>query len=525
MGQSACCIKNNDDENLNKQKKKNLNPQSKEKNDASDLMKNKHAKQSLSQSYDCNIPVYERISEIETKEAPTASKTQNIKSQKKNSPYNYTAHYSSEGNIPDMQIDSQENYKDQLIEDPNNSPATAALGQTTPRNYRRDIQGNQNFKTLNPERVLDLSNNANNHPNSYNNQTFQHNQLSQSNISDPTATQNYNVAKPKSPYTIKMEEFQRVNLKNINNHYLNLKNSVSKSKQSQQKRLSDAQHQNLQKRIERELASIVKSIECDEEKGGVFFAYDESNLQYIKILITGAANTPFAYGIYVFDMFIPDDYPINPPKLNFQSTSKGTIRFSPLLPTDGRVCLSLLNIHNGQQLIESEQWSEYTSNLTQVIQTIQNDILNSDLYYQEPTTNYNPNKNNNDSSLNVSDMYNQGYQNVVRYANIVHAMEESIKQTDGNFKEFSKLIQTHFSLLQSQIIAQINKWINEQQNINEEDIKPLYTGIVSQHNPEIAKSLQNNGFSKQAQNQLKNLQQQFKKLNSTFKEGKQSVLS
>ncbi|KAL4487566.1 hypothetical protein ABPG72_017355 [Tetrahymena utriculariae] len=523
MGQFACCIIHSQDENLNVRKKKNQNSQSKDKNDATDQLKNKNAMQSLSQSFDCNIPVYERVSEIETKEAPTKSKSQNKKSLKKNSPYNYTAHYSSEGNIPDMQIDTQENYKDQLIEDPNS--LAAALGQASPRNYRRDVQGNQNFKTLNPERVLDLSANANNHPNSYYNQTFQHNQLSHSNISEPTTTQNYNITKPKSPYTIKMEEFQRVNLRSINNHYLNLKNSTSKSKQSQQKRLSDAQQQNLQKRIERELVSIVKSIECDEEKGGVFFACDESNLQYIKILITGAANTPFAYGVYVFDMFIPDDYPINPPKLNFQSTSKGSIRFSPLLPTDGRVCLSLLNIHNGQQLIESEQWSEYTSNITQVIQTIQNNILNTDLYFQEPTTSYRPNKNNNDSSLNVSDMYNLGYQNVVRYANMVHAMEESMKQIDGNFKEFSKLIQTHFSLLQNQIIAQINKWINEQQNINEDDIQPLYTGIVSQHNPDIAKTLQQNGFSKTAQNQLKNLLQQFKKLNSTFKEGKQSLLS
>ncbi|KAL4437645.1 hypothetical protein ABPG74_017883 [Tetrahymena malaccensis] len=524
MGQSTCCMMYNRDENHNTRKKKNQNSQSKEKNDVNDQLKNKNTKQSLSQSFDCNIPVYERVSEIETKEGPTATKAQNIKSLKKNSPYNYTAHYSSEGNIPDMQIDSQENNKDQLIEDPNSS--AVVLGQATPKNHRRDIQGHQNFKTLNPERVLDLSNNnANNHPNSYNNQTFQHNQLSQSNISEPTATQNINITKPKSPYTIKMEEFQKINLKSINNHYLNLKNNASKSKSSPKKRLSDAQLLNLQKRIERELLSITKSIECDEEKGGVFFACDETNLQYIKVLITGPANTPFAYGIYVFDMFIPDDYPINPPKLNFQSTSKGTIRFSPLLPTDGRVCLSLLNIHNGQQLIESEQWSEYTSNITQVIQTIQNNILNSDLYFQEPTTNYRPNKNNNDSSLNVSEMYNMGYQNVVRYANMVHAMEESIKQIDGNFKEFSKLIQTHFSLLQNQIITQINQWIKEQQNINEDDIKPLYTGIVSQHNPDIAKQLQQNGFSKEAQNQLKNLLQQFKKLNSTFKEGKQSLLS
>ena len=45
-------------------------------------------------------------------------------------------------------------------------------------------------------------------------------------------------------------------------------------------------------------------IECDEENGGVFMSYDEKNIQLIKCLIIGSANTPYAYGVFLFDLVL-----------------------------------------------------------------------------------------------------------------------------------------------------------------------------------------------------------------------------
>ena len=50
----------------------------------------------------------------------------------------------------------------------------------------------------------------------------------------------------------------------------------------------------------------------------------------IKALIIGK-DTPYEDGCYIFDIYIPNDYPNNPPKVNLQTTGKGTFRFNPNL--------------------------------------------------------------------------------------------------------------------------------------------------------------------------------------------------
>ena len=73
----------------------------------------------------------------------------------------------------------------------------------------------------------------------------------------------------------------------------------------------------------------------------------------MKVMIMGAAGTPYAHGAFVFDLFFPNNYPQSPPKCLLTTTGGGTVRFNPNLYNTGNVCLSLLGTWSGFQ---TETW-------------------------------------------------------------------------------------------------------------------------------------------------------------------------
>lgn len=87
---------------------------------------------------------------------------------------------------------------------------------------------------------------------------------------------------------------------------------------------------------------------------------------------------PYYGGSYLFDVFIPSEYPAISPKVTFLTTGRGTVRFNPNLYQCGKVCLSLLGTWSG------EPWDPKTSNLTQVLNSILFLIFTKDPYYNEP---------------------------------------------------------------------------------------------------------------------------------------------
>lgn len=68
----------------------------------------------------------------------------------------------------------------------------------------------------------------------------------------------------------------------------------------------------------------------------------------MRALIFGSEDTPYSHGAFIFDIFIPDDYPQNPPKVSIVSTKENLIRFNPNLYADGLVCISLLGTWDGE---------------------------------------------------------------------------------------------------------------------------------------------------------------------------------
>lgn len=67
----------------------------------------------------------------------------------------------------------------------------------------------------------------------------------------------------------------------------------------------------------------------------------------MKAMIIGPPDTPYANGCFIFDIFLPADYPVRPPKVNLITTGGGAVRFNPNLYRCGKVCLSLLGTWQG----------------------------------------------------------------------------------------------------------------------------------------------------------------------------------
>jgi ubiquitin-conjugating enzyme E2 O len=103
---------------------------------------------------------------------------------------------------------------------------------------------------------------------------------------------------------------------------------------------------------------------------GIFVRVSEDRLELMRVLIIGPEATPFAHGIFCFDIRLPEDYPARPPILHYWNPHGS--RWNPNLYETGRVCLSLLGTWSGRG---TEVWDPSTSNILQVILSVQGLIL------------------------------------------------------------------------------------------------------------------------------------------------------
>lgn len=115
---------------------------------------------------------------------------------------------------------------------------------------------------------------------------------------------------------------------------------------------------------------------------GIFVRIDETRLDVAKALIIGPEDTPYAHGLFEFDIYLGSEYPIQAPSVKGKTTGGGRVRFNPNLYHCGKVCLSLLGTWPGAP---EEQWQPNRSTLLQVLTSIQCMILGIDKpYFNEP---------------------------------------------------------------------------------------------------------------------------------------------
>lgn len=63
----------------------------------------------------------------------------------------------------------------------------------------------------------------------------------------------------------------------------------------------------------------------------------EDNYRYFKISMNGPPETPYEGGIYNLELFLPEQYPMEPPKVRFM-----TKIYHPNIDKLGRICLDIL---------------------------------------------------------------------------------------------------------------------------------------------------------------------------------------
>jgi ubiquitin-conjugating enzyme E2 O len=103
----------------------------------------------------------------------------------------------------------------------------------------------------------------------------------------------------------------------------------------------------------------------------------EERMDLLRAAIIGAPGTPYHDGLFFFDIFLPPEYPHEPPLVHYNS---GGLRINPNLYESGKVCLSLLNTWTGTG---TEVWNPGSSNILQVLLSLQALVLNEKPYYNE----------------------------------------------------------------------------------------------------------------------------------------------
>ncbi|KAL0328856.1 UNVERIFIED_CONTAM: putative ubiquitin-conjugating enzyme E2 24 [Sesamum calycinum] len=103
----------------------------------------------------------------------------------------------------------------------------------------------------------------------------------------------------------------------------------------------------------------------------------EERMDLVRAAIVGTAGTPYHDGLFFFDIYIPPQYPNEPPMVYYNS---GGLRINPNLYESGRVCLSLLNTWAGSQ---TEVWNPGSSTILQVLLSLQALVLNEKPYFNE----------------------------------------------------------------------------------------------------------------------------------------------
>lgn len=253
---------------------------------------------------------------------------------------------------------------------------------------------------------------------------------------------------------------------------------------------------NKTQRIVKELNDLTTSLPISETNA-IFVRYDNQRMDLMKSLIFGSRDTPYAHGAFIFDIFVNDNYPAGPPLCNLETTGNGQIRFNPNLYHCGKVCLSLLGTWSGRA---NENWNPKLSTILQVLVSIQSIIMTEDVSYNEPG---------HEASKKTAEgkMINEGYSNIVKYANIKYAMVEAMKNPAPWFKE---VILIHFYLKKDMILNDVKQWILEAETTNGK-----YHGITSSHNSALSSafSKSKNAYRDKLAEVLEELNEQFSKLN------------
>jgi ubiquitin-protein ligase len=193
---------------------------------------------------------------------------------------------------------------------------------------------------------------------------------------------------------------------------------------------------------------MIKRANIISKDASVFFCVEKNNINKMRFIVTGPVNTPYSYGLFIFDMSVTSTYPTSPPQVTF--INNGKKRFNPNLYDNGKVCLSLLGTWRGDK---GESWNSTTSTFNQLLISIQSQILIEQPYFNEPGYEKYIGKT---SGIESSKNYNFS----IRQYTIDHAINDLMCDIE-KYKEFEYVITNYFKYHKNVIKDILSQWLEE----------------------------------------------------------------
>lgn len=223
-------------------------------------------------------------------------------------------------------------------------------------------------------------------------------------------------------------------------------------------------------RIMKEMGMLSESLPVSLSSS-IFVRSDEERVDAMKAIIVGPQGTPYSGGLFEFHVFFPPNYPHDPLLINLETTGNGTVRFNPNLYNDGKVCLSLLGTwHGGSD--STSKWNALTSNLHQVLVSIQALILLDEPYYNEPA--YEAQR-----GTKEGDSRSFEYNEPLRLATIRHAMISHIRNPPQGFEQ---VVNSHFRIQKNRVMNEVERWVSESSDTYKSKMEKAFQDLKKELN-------------------------------------------
>jgi baculoviral IAP repeat-containing protein 6 len=232
------------------------------------------------------------------------------------------------------------------------------------------------------------------------------------------------------------------------------------------------------KRTKKDLKTLSSDLPTSWQSS-VMVRYDKKRPYMLKAVIIGPDDTPYEDGIFVFDIYTGAKYPSAPPHCNIVNTGGGKHRHNPNLYAEGKVCLSLLGTWRAGS--KAEEWNPKTSNIWQLLISIQGFILVKDPWANEPGLEAYIGTEKGERIARYEE--NGGYE-ILRRGTLRHAMLDMLKHPPVGFE---KEVREHFRLKRSKILKMATQWLAEAQDSEKPDHPKQVAAALEELKVELAK--------------------------------------
>jgi len=222
------------------------------------------------------------------------------------------------------------------------------------------------------------------------------------------------------------------------------------------------------KRLGYEIPSLIETISISNDS--IVLVYiDREKPNCMRFMINGPPKTPYENGLFIFDAYCGEQYPQTAPEFNLSNTSG--LKLNPNLFEKGKICLSILGTYSGTVPHESEKWNPKMSSLSQVILSIQSQILIDQPYFNEQGL-----ENTRDTPEGIAN--SKEYNDLIKLYTMKACMIDLIMHSN-KYAELKNSIMAYFIHKKQSIIKNCKSWIENCCQKHKENMTKIFSELES----------------------------------------------